>query len=135
MFGRAMMLAGGDIAADHSADRFEPLPAHVAVMGVRHQRQPLRPRLAANLHAASGAISRRDSRSTIGIGAAINGVLDHPVDGGIGRPTPGHIPIRLLHRQIEIMLMEPKQRLARAANASTLSKTSVIASCTRRSGS
>src|SRR3954453_12965644 len=48
-------------------------------------------------------------------GAAINGVLDHPVDGGIGRPTPGHIPIRRLHRQIEIMLMEPKQRLARAA--------------------
>src|SRR3954454_20454907 len=48
-------------------------------------------------------------------GAAINGVLDHPVDGGIGRSTPGHIPIRRLHRQIEIMLMEPKQRLAPAA--------------------
>ena len=115
MFGRAMMPAGGDIAADHGADRFEPLPAHVAVMGVRHQRQPIRPRLAANLHAASSAISRRDSRSTIGIGAAINGVLDHPVDGRVGRSPPGHIPIRLLHRQIEIMLMEPKQRLARAA--------------------
>src|SRR3954469_20777025 len=48
-------------------------------------------------------------------GAAINGVLDHLVDGRIGRSTPGHTPIRLLHRQIEIMLMEPKQRLARAA--------------------
>src|SRR3954453_19582978 len=122
MFGRAMMLAGGDIAADHGADRFEPLPAHVAVMGVRHQRQPLRPGLAANLHAASSAVSRRDSRSTIGISAAINGDLDHPVDGGIGRPTPGHIPIRLLHGQIEIMLMEPKQRLARAAQRLDLVK-------------
>src|SRR3954465_14589935 len=78
MFGRAMMLAGGSVAVDHGADRFEPLPARVAVMGVRHQRQPLRPRLAANLPASS-AVSRRDSRSTIGISAAINGVLDHPV--------------------------------------------------------
>src|SRR4030095_1323545 len=87
MFGRAMMPAGGDIAADHGADRFEPLPAHLAIGGVGPQRQPLRPRLAANLQAASGAISRRDSRSTIGIGAAINGALDYPVDGGIGRST------------------------------------------------
>src|SRR3954464_14125906 len=55
-------------------------------------------------------------------GAAINGVLDHPVDGGIGRPTPGHIPIRLLHGQIEIMLMEPKPPLAPAARPLALVK-------------
>src|SRR3954470_12984199 len=90
MFGRAMMLAGGDIAADHGADRFEPLPAHVAVMGVRHQRQPLRPRLAANLHAASGAISRRGSRSTrVDHAAHLDELLPIPAIAGEARDFAG----------------------------------------------
>ena len=83
MLGRAVMPAGGNVAADHRADRLEPLPAHIAFMGVGLQRQPFVPRLAADLHAhALGAVSRRHSRLTIGIGAAVDRVLDDPVDGG-----------------------------------------------------
>ena len=40
VLGRAVMAAGGDIAADHCADRLGLLPADIALMGVRHQRQP-----------------------------------------------------------------------------------------------
>ena len=41
VLGRAMMPARGDVAGDHRADRFEPLPADITLMGARHQRQPL----------------------------------------------------------------------------------------------
>src|SRR5258708_23592289 len=67
MLGRAVMPTGGNVAADHCADRLEPLPAHVPVVGVGLQRQPFVPPLAADLHAhALGAVSRRHSRLTIG---------------------------------------------------------------------
>src|SRR6266498_5763334 len=46
MLGRAVMPAGGNVAADHFADRFRPLPAYVSFMRIRHQRQPISPRLA-----------------------------------------------------------------------------------------
>src|ERR1700755_2035059 len=106
------MAAGGDIAADHRSDRLGLLPADIALMDVRHQRQPFAPRLAADLHADTiGIVSRRHCRLTIGIGAAVDGVLDHPVDGGVVRPPPRDIAIALLHRQIEIMLVKPEQRL------------------------
>ena len=85
-------------------------------MGVGHQRQPVRSRLAANLYAdAGGAVSRRRGRLTIGIGAAVDRVFDHPVDGGVIRSPPGCIAIVLLHRQIEIVLVEPAKRLPRTA--------------------
>ena len=116
MLGRTMMTAGGNVAADHRADRLEPLPAHIPFMGVRHQRQPIAPRLAADLHAhAVGAVSRRSSRLTIGIGAAVDRVVDDPVDGGVVRSPPGRVAVVLLHRQIEIVLVEPAERLSCAA--------------------
>lgn len=40
MLGRAVMPTGGNVAADHGADRLEPLPAHIPVVGVGLQRQP-----------------------------------------------------------------------------------------------
>src|SRR5271169_3691782 len=110
------MTAGGDVAAHHLADRLGLLPADIALMGVRHQRQPIAARLAANLHAnASSIVGRRDGRLTIGIGAAVDGVLDHPVDGGVVRAPPSCLAILALHRQIEIMLVEPEQSLPGAA--------------------
>ena len=116
MLGRAVMPTGGNVAADHGADRLEPLPAHIPVVGVGLQRQPFVPRLAADLHAhALGAVSRRHSRLTIGIGAAVDRVLDDPVDGGVARSPPGRVAVGLLHRQIEIVLVEPAERLSRAA--------------------
>src|SRR5258708_32588234 len=45
MLGRAMMPTAGNVAADHCADRLEPLPAHVPFVGVWLQRQPFVPRL------------------------------------------------------------------------------------------
>src|SRR6202049_3921735 len=116
MLGRAMMPTGGNVAADHGADRLEPLPAHVPFVGVGLQRQPFVPRLAADLHAhALGAVSRRHSRLTIGIGAAVDRVINDPVDGGVARSPPGRVAVGLLHRQIEIVLVEPAERLSRAA--------------------
>src|SRR5580698_3580183 len=106
------MPTGGDIAADHCADCLGSLPAHITLMGVGHQRQPVGSRLTANLYAdAGGAVSRRRCRLTIG--AAVHRVLDHPVDGGVIRSPPGYIAIVLLHRQIEIVLVEPAERLPR----------------------
>jgi hypothetical protein len=62
-----------------------------------------------------GSITCCNRRLTIGIGAAADGVFDHAVDGRVVRPPPSHIAIVLLHRQIEIMLVEPEQSLAGAA--------------------
>ena len=136
MLGRAVMPTSGNVAADHGADRLEPLPAHIPVVGVGLQRQPFVPCLAADLHAhALGAVPRRYSRLTIGIGAAVDRVLNDPVDGGVARSPPGRVAVGLLHRQIEIVLVEPAERLSRAAQFLDLVEHQLIASCTRRSGS
>src|SRR5438445_2925725 len=116
MLGRTVMLTAGNVVADHCADRLEPFPAHVSFVGVGFQRQPFVPRLAADLHAhALGAVSRRHSRLTIGIGAAVDRVLNDPVDGGVARSPPGRVAVGLFHRQIEFVLVEPAERLSRAA--------------------
>ena len=106
VLGRAVMAAGGNIAAHHLADRLGFLPADIALMGVRHQRQPIAARLAANLHAdaARTIIARRDGRLTISIGAAVDGILDDSVDGGVVWTPPSRLAILALHRQIEIAL-------------------------------
>src|SRR6202011_3138858 len=116
MLGRAVMPTSGNVAADHCADRLEPLPAHVPFVGVGLQRQPFVPRLAADLHAhALRAVFRRHSCLTIGIGAAVDRVLDDPVDGRVTRSPPGRVAVGLLHRQIEIVLVEPAERLSGTA--------------------
>src|SRR6201996_2657954 len=117
VLGRAVMSTGGNVAADHGADRLEPLPAHIPVVGIGLQRQPFVPPLAADLHAhALGGVSRRRSRLTIGIGAAVDRVLNDPVDGGVTRSPPDGVAVGLLHRQIEVILVEPAESLARAAH-------------------
>src|ERR1035441_4062839 len=61
------------------------LPADIALIGVRHQRQPIAARLAANFHAdGRSVIGRRDGRLTISIGTGVDGGLDHSADGGSG---------------------------------------------------
>jgi hypothetical protein len=116
MLGRTMMPASRDVAGDHRADRFEPLPAHIALVGAGLQRKPVGARLAADLHTdALGSVSCRRGRSTIDIGAAVDRVLDHSVESGVTRTPPGRITVRLLRWQVEVMLMEPEQRLSRAS--------------------
>src|SRR6202163_298417 len=117
MLGRAVMpTTSGNVAADHCADRLEPLPAHIPVVGIGLQRQPFVPRLAADLHAHTlGGVSRRNSRLTIGIGAAVDRVLNDPVDGGVTRSPPGRVAVGLLYRQIEVVLVEPAERLSGTA--------------------
>src|SRR6476620_11775797 len=56
-----------------------------------------------------------DGRLTIGIGAAVDRVLDHPVDGGVVRTPPSCLAIFALHRQIKTILVEPEQSLPSAA--------------------
>ena len=61
VLGRTVMTAGGDVAAHHLADCLGFLPADIAFVRVRHQRQPITARLAANFHAnASSIIARRE---------------------------------------------------------------------------
>src|SRR6516162_8534655 len=116
VLGRTMVAAGGYVAADHLADRFGLLPADITLMGVRHQRQPVAACFAADLHLDAGPIvARHDGRLTISIGTAVDGVLDHSVDGGVVWTPPSRLAVLALHRQIQVMLEKPKQRLSCAA--------------------
>src|SRR5271166_621119 len=116
MLGRAMMAARGNIAAHHLADRLGFLPADIALMGVRHQCQPIAAHLAASLYAdARTIIARRHGRLTISVGTAVDRVLDHSVDGGVVWAPPDRLALLALRRQIEIVLVEPEQSLPGAA--------------------
>ena len=116
MLWRTVVTAGGDIAADHRPDRLGSLPADIPFMDVRHQRQPVGSHLSADLHAdAISAVSRRHRGLTIRIGAAVDRIFDHPVDGGVVGTSPSGVPIVLLHWEVEVMFVEPEQRLPRAA--------------------
>src|SRR5258708_7226549 len=105
------------IASDrsqHLADRLRPLPADVTLMDAWDQRQPFGPRLTTapgSDHACCRIISCRDTSLTIGVGAAVDRVLDHPVDGRIVRPAPDHVAIMALGGQVQPMLDEPEQGL------------------------
>src|SRR4051812_34795517 len=104
------MATGGDVAADHLADRLGLLPADITLMGIRHQRQPIAARLSADPQANAGRrIARSDGRLAIGIGAAVDRVLNHPVDGSVVWTPPHRLAVLALHREIEIMLVEPEQ--------------------------
>src|SRR5258707_8418718 len=78
-------------------------------------------------------LSRHDSYHSVG--AAVDRVRDHPVDGRIVRPAPDHLAIVALGGQVQPMLDEPEQGLPDTAEFATLSKTRMTASWTRRSGS
>src|ERR1700719_2077737 len=106
MFGRAMMPAGWHVAADHLADRLGPFPANIAFMGVRHKRQPIGTCLPARLH-TKGAVVFTDSRLTISISAAVDGVLDHPMDGAVVRAPPSRIAVLPPYGKVERVLVEP----------------------------
>src|SRR6202040_2272796 len=111
---RSVMSARGQVVAHHLADRLRPLPADVTLMDAWDQRQPFGPRLttaAGSDHACCCIISCRDTTLTIGVGAAVDRVLDHPVDGGIVRPAPDHLAIMALGGQVQPMLDEPEQGL------------------------
>src|SRR5437762_3486237 len=116
MLGRTMMTARRHVVAHHPADRLRPLPIDIAFMGPGHQRQPLATRLAAAPHPdARTVIASRDTSLTIRIGAAVDRIVDHTVDGRIAGPSPGDIAVVAPCRQIKLMFLEPEQRLARAA--------------------
>src|SRR5258707_7837654 len=54
-------------------------------------------------------LSRHDSYHSVG--AAVDRVRDHPVDGRIVRPAPDHVAIIALGGQVQPMLDEPEQGL------------------------
>src|SRR5205823_8561494 len=72
--------------------------------------------LAADRHLDAGPIvAHRDGRLTIGIGAAVDRVLDHSVDGGVVWAPPSRLAVLAFHRQIQVMLEKPEQSLSCAA--------------------
>src|SRR5262249_39398195 len=130
VLGRTMVAAGGYVAADHLADRFGLLPADITLMGVRHQRQPVAACFAADLHLDTGPIvARHDGRLTIGIGTAVDGVLDPSVDGGVVWTPPSRLAVPALHRQIQVMLEKPKQSLSCAAELQDFATRHISISC------
>src|SRR5258708_3597393 len=111
---RSVMSACGQVVAHHLADRLRPLPADVTLMDAWDQRQPFGSRLTTapgSDHACGCIISCRDTTLTIGVNAAVDRVLDHPVDGRIVRPAPDHVAILALGGQVQPMLDEPDQAL------------------------
>src|SRR6202040_2889232 len=138
MLWRSVMSARGHVVAHHLADRLRPLPADVTLMDAWDQRQPFGSRLTTapgSDHACCCIIACRDTTLTIGVGAAVDRVVDHPVDGGIVRPAPDHVAIRALGGQVQPMLDEPEQGLPDTAEFGHLVEDEVTASWTRRSGS
>src|ERR1700730_10432689 len=120
---RSVMSARGHVVAHHLADRLRPLPADVTLMDAWDQRQPFGSRLttaAGSDHACCCIISCRDTTLTIGVGAAVDRVLDHPVDGRIVRPAPDHLAIMALGGQVQPMLDEPEQGLPDTAELGDL---------------
>src|SRR5882724_11290345 len=121
---RSVMSACGHVAAHHLADRLRPLPADVTLMDARDQRQPFGPRLTTapgSDHACCCIISCRDTTLAIGVGAAVDRVVDHPMDGRIARPAPDHVAIRALG-QVQPMLDEPEQGLPDTAEFGDLAE-------------
>src|ERR1700738_4127344 len=111
---RSVMSAREHVVAHHLADRLRPLPADVTLMDAWDQRQPFGSRLTTapgSDHACCCIISCRDTTLTIGVGAAVGRVLDHPVGGRIVRPAPDHVAIIALGGQVQPMLDEPEQGL------------------------
>src|SRR6202166_3094327 len=111
---RSVMSACGQVVAHHLADRLRPLPADVTLMDAWDQRQPFGSRLTTapgSDHACCCIISCRDTTLTTGLGAAVDRVLDHPVDGRIVRPAPDHVAIIALGGQVQPVLDEPEQGL------------------------
>src|SRR5258705_205348 len=90
------------------------LPADVPRRAAWVRPQPFGSRLTpapGSDHACCSIISCRNTTLTIGVGAAVDRVLDHPVDGGIVRPAPDHLAIMALGGQVQPMLDEPEQGL------------------------
>lgn len=56
----------------------------------------------------------------VSVGATVDRVRDHPMDGGVTWPAPDDIAMALPRRQLEAMLMEPQQRLTGAAKLGNL---------------
>src|SRR5258707_11999968 len=109
------MSACGQVVAHHLADRLRPLPADVTLMDAWDQRQPFGSRLTTALgsdHACGCIISCRDTTLTIGVGAAVDRVVDLPVDGRIVRALPDHVTIMAIGVQVQPILDEPEQGLA-----------------------
>lgn len=65
---------------------------------------------------------RHHADLTISIGAAVDRILDHPMDGGVGWSAPDDITIGASGRQIQTMLQEPEQSLPCAAELGHLVK-------------
>src|SRR6516225_2074058 len=135
MLGRAMMTARRHVVAHHPADRLRPFPVDIAFMSAKHQRQPLAARHAALLHPhARTVIARCDTGLTIRIGAAVDRIVDHPMDGGVARPAPSDVAVVAFCGQIgrsSPCSMNQRSVWRALPSSATLSKTSVIASCTR----
>ena len=56
----------------------------------------------------------------MGVGAAVDRVINHPVDGRIVRPAPDHLAIMALGGQVQPMLDEPEQDLPDTAELGDL---------------
>ncbi len=112
MFGGSVMSARWQVVTHHVADRLRPFPTDITLMRTRDQRQPFGACLAAAFGSnACCIIARHNTALTIGVGAAVARVVDHPVDGRIIGPAPDHVTVLAFCGQIQTVLEEPEQGL------------------------
>src|SRR5215467_9311946 len=91
---KAFVIEGGELQDPLHSHPFSTLCCPKPGPRARHQRQPLAARHAALLHPhARTVITRCDTGLTIRIGAAVDRIVDHPVDGGVARPAPSDVAV------------------------------------------
>ncbi len=113
---RAVMTACRDSVADPLAYRLRAFPLDRALLRAGLQREPRGARLAPYPRPRPcPIIARLHARLAIGVAAAIGRVDDHPMQGGVARPAPHDGAVARPRRQRQIVLVDPQQRLARAA--------------------
>src|SRR4029453_18085934 len=84
-------------------------------------RQPLAARPAAAPHpGASAIVAHTGAGPAIGVGPAVGGIGDHAVDAAVAGPAPSDLAATAPCWQIEAVVVEPQQRLPRAAAAGHL---------------
>src|SRR3546814_19087002 len=99
------MPARGHIVAHHGADRLCPFPTYITFLAARDQRQPLLARLAASARPnGRGPNSPCHTKLTIGVGSALDRVLDHPLAGCPVLPAPDYVSHVAVSRPIQAAL-------------------------------
>src|SRR3954471_5831849 len=106
--------AGWDVLAHHRPDRLRTVPLEVTFMRAGLQRQPFGAGLAPRPRFGP-IVAGRDAGAPVGVGAPVSGVGDELVKGRVAGATPFDRTGVDPGGQVELVLQEPEEGLAYAA--------------------